>query len=132
MYSSISYSSDFGVNDIKAISEEKKHMISLLAKSYSEILSNLPFDKGAWIFSRSHDELKLEKGKIHFCLLCGTIGTLEDFNFIAHECPLLIFQNLPMLISTSWVKLKDFFLTNEYLNVLREVGIKVIKGPDEP
>ncbi|MHA2308668.1 MAG: hypothetical protein ACXABJ_05285, partial [Candidatus Heimdallarchaeaceae archaeon] len=39
---------------------------------------------------------------------------------------------IPMIISTSWMKLREFFLTDKHNNTLKELGLEIKYKEDIP
>lgn len=59
--------------------------------------------------------------------MCGQIDYSEEMLLPKHECPSLLVLKYPLCCSTSWIQLKDFFLSDKYLSTLSEVGLEIIK-----
>lgn len=108
------------------IPNKEKHLIELIADRYSKILSRLKFSNGSLVYQRTYEQLYIKSSRWKFCLLCGKIATPTDFTRDMHSCPPLLFQKHPICCSTSWIKLRDFFLSNKYLETLSKVGVEVI------
>ena len=110
------------------IPSKEKQLIGLIAKKYSKIISHLKFSNGSLIYQRTYELLYKKSSRWKFCLLCGKISTSDGFKQDRHTCPPLLFQQHPICCSTSWIKLRDFFLSDKYLETLSEVGVEVIAG----
>ncbi|GAH87306.1 unnamed protein product, partial [marine sediment metagenome] len=110
------------------ITRKEKYLIRLIAEKYSKILSRLKFSNGSLIYQRTYGQLYKKSSRWKFCLLCGKIATVDSFTLDKHTCPPLLFQKHPICCSTSWIQLRDFFLTNKYLETLSEVGVEVVAG----
>jgi hypothetical protein len=108
------------------IPNNEKQLIELIAEKYSKILSRLKFSNGSLIYQRTYEQLYKKSARWKFCLLCGKIAAPADFTRNTHTCPPLLFQKHPICCSTSWMKLRDFFISNKYLETLYEVGVEVI------
>jgi len=59
------------------------------------------------------------------CLKCGTIADKNELKEDTHKCA-LGFGKLPVIVSTSWIVLKDFFLTDRYVKSLQKLGVEPI------
>ena len=105
------------------ISNKEKEEIRILAKCFSGILSKVTFRSGSQIYYLTFKRLYKRSARWKYCLICGLVGLPEDFRKEKHRCPSMVFHNVQVLVSTSWFKLKDFFLNSEYKEVLEEVGI---------
>jgi len=105
------------------ITDEKKEQIRMIAEKYSIILSKIPFEEGVNIYSKTCQALYLQSARWRFCLLCGKIDYPEYFRKNDHKCSHLSSQDLPILVKTSWVKLEEFFLSQKFLNILKEGGV---------
>ncbi len=112
------------------ITDEKKNLIRVIAGKYSTILSKIPFEEGVLIYSKTYQKLYIQSARWRFCLLCGDIRYPEDFSKNNHKCSQLSSYDFPILVKTSWIKLKDFFLSQKCIEVLRE-GEQDIKEKEE-
>lgn len=110
------------------ITAKEKQLIKIIAEKYSKVISRLQFNNGSLIYQKTYSQLYKKSARWKFCLLCGKIGHSEDFKGLKHTCPPLLFQKYPLCCSTSWVQLRDFFLSDKYLDTLSEVGVEVIAG----
>ena len=108
------------------ITRKEKYLIKLIAEKYSKILSRLQFSNGSLVYQKTYDRLYKKSSRWKYCLLCGKIATPEAFAQGTHSCPPLLFQKQPICCSTSWVQLKDYFLSQKYLETLSDVGVEVI------
>ena len=105
------------------ITSEDKTSIRNLAKCFSRILSRVSFKNGSQIYHYTFQHLYKRSARWKYCLLCGKIGSPEDLQNREHKCPRAVFHNIQVLVSTSWYKLRDFFLEQGYKEVLNLVGI---------
>jgi hypothetical protein len=110
------------------ITDEKKNQIRLIAEKYSIILSRIPFEEGVSIYSKTYQALYIQSARWRFCLLCGKIKHPEDFRKSDHKCAYLSSNDFPILVKTSWIKLEDFFLSRDFLDILKEGGIIIEEG----
>lgn len=101
-----------------------------------------PFNEGLMIYSETFDALYIRSARWKYCLKCGEIETteemLDEFELKkmsssgrkkaqnrVHECTMGV-NHFPVLITTSWYKLKDFFMTDKYVKSLEKAGVKDI------
>ncbi|MHA1346358.1 MAG: hypothetical protein ACTSVO_02260 [Candidatus Heimdallarchaeaceae archaeon] len=108
------------------ITRKEKYLIKLIAEKYSKILSRLQFSTGSLVYQKTYDILYKKSSRWKYCLLCGKIAEPETFTRGTHTCPPLLFQKQPICCSTSWIQLKDFFLSQKYLETLSTVGVEII------
>ena len=54
---------------------------------------------------------------------CGAIDTIHDLNEDTHKCA-LDFNRFPVLVTTSWIAMADFFLTDKYVEALQQIGVE--------
>lgn len=123
------------------ISKVDQEQIRSVAKRYSMGLWASPFNEGLLIYSETFDALYIRSARWKYCLKCGEIepteemvdkteldksdlskSEREDLEKRVHECSLGI-NRFPVLITTSWYKLKDFFLTTRHIKALEKAGI---------
>ncbi|MFW9852307.1 MAG: hypothetical protein ACFFDS_05165 [Candidatus Thorarchaeota archaeon] len=107
------------------ITDDKKNQIRKIAEKYCYILSKIPFEEGVSIYSKTYQSLYIQSARWRFCLLCGEIKHPEDFRNNDHKCSQLSSDDFPTLVKTSWIKLEEFFLSQKFLEVLKEGGIIV-------
>ena len=108
---------------IPDITNKEKEEIRTLAKCFSEILSKVSFKKGSSIYYLTFKSIYKRSARWKYCLICGKIDVPEEFYNTKHSCPEVVFHKVQVLVSTSWIQLKKFFLSGEYISVLKEVGI---------
>jgi hypothetical protein len=107
------------------ITDEKKNLIRVIAEKYSSILSKIPFEEGVLLYSKTYQKLSMKSARGRMCLLCGEIRHPEDFTSLNHKCSPLSSYDLPIFVKTSWIKLEDFFLSDEFIDVLKNGGIEI-------
>jgi hypothetical protein len=106
------------------IPAEEKEKIRSLAKIYSNLLSNISFKNGSYIYYSTFKSIYKRSARWKYCMICGKIDTPETFQNEHHLCPSVVFHKVQVLVSTSWIQLKKFFLNGEYKTVLKEIGIE--------
>jgi len=110
------------------ITDEKKNQIRIIAEKYSSILSKIPFEEGISIYSKTYQALHIQSARWRICLLCGEIRHPEDFTYYNHKCTPLSSYDFPIFVKTSWMKLEDFFLSDRFVNVLKNGGLEIEEG----
>ena len=110
------------------ITDEKKNLIRIIAEKYSSILSKIPFEEGVLLYSKTYQKLSMNSARWRMCLLCGEIRHPEDFIPYNHKCSPLSSYDFPIFVKTSWIKLEEFFLSEEYLDILKYGDMEIEKG----
>ncbi|NPD88746.1 MAG: hypothetical protein HGN29_08470 [Asgard group archaeon] len=106
------------------ITDKNKQLIRIILRKYCQVLSRIPFEDGLVVYSETYKELYVSSARWKLCLLCGEIKGSNTFTAQSHDCSPSIYQNFPILVKTSWIKLQDFFLSDRFLNLLRERGME--------
>jgi hypothetical protein len=105
------------------ILDKEKSQIRELAKEYAISIWKIPFNEGLILFVKTNNELHKHPARWKFCLKCGEIDKKEKMD--DHRC-LEEVEDFPVLIQTSWVQLKKFFLSNRYKKLMKDAGIDKI------
>ncbi|TFG10874.1 hypothetical protein EU534_00460 [Candidatus Heimdallarchaeota archaeon] len=121
------------------ISHSEQQFIRSLAKKYALKLTVSPFNEGLLIYSNTYDALYIRSARWKYCLKCGEIETTEEMldeqelqrmaksdqnkaKERVHKCTVGV-QHFPVLITTSWYKLKEFFMSDKYIQALERAGV---------
>jgi len=118
------------------ILSSEKTEIRVLAQRYAQSLWTIPFDKGIVAYVKTEKELFVHPARWRYCFKCGMIlkSSLSKKNepedeTTDHSC-VLEFEEVPLLIKTSWFKLKEFFLENKtHSKILEEIGLPDVPKP---
>lgn len=124
------------------IATSDKDRIRTRAKHFVLDLWGGPFKNSFMIYDITLRALYKHAARWNFCLLCGEIDTVKELT-ANHECikdytdklnddQLSNPKKIPMIISTSWMKLKEFFLTDRHTATLKELGIDIKYEKDIP
>jgi hypothetical protein len=114
----------------------EKAEIKSIAVKYARSLWTIPFDKGIVAYTRTNNNLFVHPARWRYCFKCGMIlkanlskaSELED-ETTDHSC-ILEFEDVPLLIKTSWFKLRDFFIKEKtYREILNEIGLPELPKP---
>lgn len=127
----IDYTRKKGVYNMPDVKDAEKTQIKYIAKRYVQDLASAPMSEGLTIYSKTIDKIFLRSARWKICLQCGTINKREILSESNHSCSSTL-GNLPVIIQTSWVKLKEFFLTDEYIKLLDSAGIEPISVRPTP
>ena len=124
------------------IPTSEKERIRARARYFVLDLWSGPFQNSFMIYDITLRALYKHAARWNFCLMCGKIDTVKKLT-TDHVCikrytdklekdQLANPKNIPMIISTSWMKLKEFFLTDKHLTTLKELGIEIKYKEDIP
>ncbi|MHA1219589.1 MAG: hypothetical protein ACTSSN_05420 [Candidatus Heimdallarchaeaceae archaeon] len=124
------------------IATSDKVRIRARAKNFVLDLWGGPFKNSFLVYDITLRALYKHAARWNFCLLCGEIDIVKNLT-TNHDCikdyteklsedQLSNPKNIPMIISTSWIKLKEFFLTNKHLTTLNELGVEIKYKEDIP
>ena len=113
------------------VKDTEKTQIKSRARRFTLDLQDAPLSSGFEIYSKTVDKLYQRSARWKICLKCGTIDKKESLEEISHSCAEGI-GKLPVIIPTSWVVLKDFFLTTEYTKTLQKLGVEPISVHPTP
>ncbi len=104
----------------------EKSEIREKARNFALNLWKVPFNEGLLAYVKSSNELYINSARWKYCLKCGEIKKKESLE--NHGC-LMDVGEFPILIQTSWYKLKEFFLSDKYKSLLKEIGIHTLPEP---
>lgn len=111
------------------ITDAEKSQIREIAKQYALSIWRIPFNEGLILYVRTSDKLSIHPARWKYCLKCGEIIKTKTKKVLKegekeekHSC-LLDVQDFPVLIKTSWYKLKEYFLTDSYKEIMKDAGI---------
>ncbi|MCE7748512.1 MAG: hypothetical protein GPJ51_08935 [Candidatus Heimdallarchaeota archaeon] len=124
------------------IATSDKVRIRARAKNFVLDLWGGPFKNSFLVYDITLRALYKHAARWNFCLLCGEIDIVKNLT-TNHDCikdyteklsedQLSNPKNIPMIISTSWIKLKEFFLTNKHITTLNELGVEIKYKEDIP
>ncbi|MCG3222544.1 MAG: hypothetical protein H7641_14280 [Candidatus Heimdallarchaeota archaeon] len=108
------------------ILDKEKSQIRELAKEYAVSMWKIPFNEGLVLYVKTNNELHKHPARWKYCLKCGEINKKEKMD--NHRC-LKEIEDFPVLIQTSWIQLKKFFLSNRFRKLMKEAGIDEIPTP---
>ncbi|MHA1346936.1 MAG: hypothetical protein ACTSVO_07860 [Candidatus Heimdallarchaeaceae archaeon] len=124
------------------IATSDKDRIRTRAKHFVLDLWGGPFKNSFMIYDITLRALYKHAARWNFCLLCGEIDTvkkltadhecIKDYTDKLNEDQLSNPKKIPMIISTSWIKLKEFFLTDRHTTTLKELGVEIKYEADLP
>lgn len=114
----------------------EKVEIKSIAVKYARSLWTIPFDKGIVAYTRTNNKLFVHPARWRYCFKCGMIlkaNLVKDLELedetTNHSC-ILEFEDVPLLIKTSWYKLREFFLKEKtHSKILKEIGLPELPKP---
>ena len=105
------------------MSNAKKKVIRSRARRFALDLWDAPLDQGLQLYQETMNDLYKKSSRLRICLKCGTIDTIQDLTEDTHKCA-LDFNRFPVLVTTSWLEMADFFLTDKYVKALQKIGVE--------
>ncbi|MCE7740972.1 MAG: hypothetical protein GOP50_00815 [Candidatus Heimdallarchaeota archaeon] len=108
------------------ILDSEKSKIRAIAANFAQNLWKTSFTDGLRAYMTGSDELYIHPARWKYCFKCGEINKKESMN--KHECA-LEFKDFPILVQTSWYKLKQFFLTERYIQLMQDLGLADLPLP---
>lgn len=87
--------------------------------------------EGFELYNEAVEKLYQRSARWKICLKCGVIDKKDSLDETSHQCSLGI-GKLPVIIPTSWVVLKDFFLTDAYTQALHKLGVEPVPARKVP
>lgn len=107
------------------ITNVEKNRIKHISEKFVSDLLYAPLGEGLQVYQETIDELYDGKARIRICLKCGEINSTSKLSKESHRCT-KSFDKLafPYLVTTSWLKLRDFFLSGAYVDILQKIGVE--------
>ena len=104
----------------------KKKVVRSRVRRFALDLWDAPLDQGLQLYQNTIKELYQNGARLRMCLKCGVIDTIQDLTdkgSAAHKCA-LDFSSFPVLVTTSWKKMAEFFLSDRYVKALQKIGVE--------
>lgn len=108
------------------ILDSEKAKIREIASQFAQHLWKISFTEGLKAYIKSSEEIYFYPSRWKYCFKCGEIDKKDSM--ADHECS-LEFKDFPIVVQTSWYKLKEFFLTDKYTLLLKELGFDDLPLP---
>jgi hypothetical protein len=107
------------------ITNIEKRQVKSRARRFVLDLLDAPLGEGLQIYQETVNELYDGKARLRICLKCGDINTTSKLTKDTHRCT-MDFEKLaiPYLVTTSWLKMRGFFLGKGYSDALRKLGVE--------
>ncbi len=107
------------------ITNKEKNIIKDLSEKFVTDLLYAPLGEGLQVYQETIEKLYDGKARIRICLKCGEINSTSKLSKETHQCT-KSFDKLafPYLVTTSWLKLRDFFQAGEYVDILQKFGVE--------
>ena len=118
------------------ILSSEKSEIREIAKKFARSFWTIPFNKGFVAFVKTNNGLFIHPARWRYCFKCGMVlktnlskNDKSDDEAINHSC-ILESEDFPLLVKTSWIKLRKFFLIDKNHNeILEEIGLTKFPKP---
>ncbi len=107
------------------ITNIEKRQVKSRARRFVLDLLDAPLGEGLQIYQETVNELYDGKARLRICLKCGDINTTSKLTKNTHRCT-MDFDKLaiPYLVTTSWLKMREFFLGKGYTDALLKLGVE--------
>ena len=106
------------------ITNTEKSRIRSTAKRLVHKIWASPFSEGVWIYTELSEELYMKSARWRICLRCGTVDQKEKMIEGKHSCEFNP-NNFPVLVATSWYKLKEYFLEGGLVSLVEKYNLKI-------
>ncbi|MHA1346359.1 MAG: hypothetical protein ACTSVO_02265 [Candidatus Heimdallarchaeaceae archaeon] len=106
------------------ITNTEKSRIRSTAKRLVHKIWASPFSEGVWIYTELSEELYMKSARWRICLRCGTVDQKEKMIEGKHSCDFNP-NNFPVLVATSWYKLKEYFLEGGLVSLVEKYDLKI-------
>lgn len=101
---------------------DKSRIRSTVTKLVQQIWAS-PFGEGVLIYAELSEALYMKSARWRICLKCGTIKQKEQMIDGKHSCDFSP-TNFPVLVATSWYKLKEYFLEGGINQLIEKYDLK--------
>lgn len=94
------------------------------AKIFSSELLKAELKEGLRIFQETIKEIYDGKARLRICLICGEMKKATELTKDTHKCTQSFStRSFPYLITTSWLRMRSFFLGEKYHIFLEKLDI---------
>jgi hypothetical protein len=115
---------------ITDITTAEKKQIRSRARRFVQDLSDAPLEAGLQLYHETIDELYKRSSRLRMCLKCGNIDTIDKLTE-KHSCARNL-PKFPVLVTTSWLRMREFFLSPKYVTVLQNIGVEPVVEKEVP
>ncbi len=106
------------------ITNTEKTRIRSTAKRLVQKIWVSPFSEGVLIYTDLSEDLYMKSARWRICLRCGTVDQKERMIDGNHSCDFNP-NNFPVLVATSWYKLKEYFLGDGIIKLIDKYNLKL-------
>jgi len=117
------YLIDKGISMPDITTPEKSRIRSTAKRLVQKIWAS-PFSEGVWIYTELSEDLYMKSARWRICLRCGTIEQKEKMVEGEHSCDFNP-NNFPVLVATSWYKLREYFLEGGFVKLIEKYDLKI-------
>jgi hypothetical protein len=84
--------------------------------------------EGLQTYQETIEQLYDGKARLRICLKCGEIDSTATLSKSTHACTKDFSQlSFPYLVTTSWLRMREFFLGESYTRLLQKLGFEPVK-----
>ena len=110
------------------VSNAERKQIRSRAQRFTIDLLKAELGEGIQVYQDTIMELYDGKARVRICLKCGEIDKAQNLTKDTHECTrTLQILPFPYLVTTTWLKLRAFFLGERYSAILQQLGFEPVK-----
>ncbi|MHA2255476.1 MAG: hypothetical protein ACXAAM_05350 [Candidatus Heimdallarchaeaceae archaeon] len=122
------HSTDSRKGPSNQISNSEKIQVRLNAKFFSSELLKAELKEGLRIFQKTIEEIYDGKARLRICLRCGEIKKALELTKDTHKCTkFFTSRTFPYLITTSWLRMRSFFLGAKYHQLMKKLDVNYIE-----
>jgi hypothetical protein len=110
------------------ITNVEKKQIRSRARRLATDLLKAKLGEGLQTYQETIEQLYDGRARLRICLKCGEIDSTANLSKRTHTCTKDFFQlSFPYLVTTSWLRMREFFLGESYTLMLQKLGFEPIE-----
>ena len=110
------------------ITNAEKKQIRSRARRFTTDLLKAQLGEGLQTYQETIEQLYDGRARLRICLKCGEIDSTTALSKNTHKCTKDFSQlSFPYLVTTSWLRMREFFLGESYTQKLQKLGFEPVK-----